>query len=206
MDHSYRGACFCGAVKIRVTGQPNAMGYCHCSSCRSWSGGPVNAFSLWPPESVQVVTGEHSRELRQDRNEPPQILPHSAADSHDAHPPLNMVDVFAATIPTCVPAAGPRQLRRDRDADARRAAKAAATSRPSSAAQAPSFRNSPAQTGSADNHRSDTRDVGRPRQVVERRLDACTLHFNTLMHPAQASKGQRQWPSTAQLQHRPRAC
>jgi len=43
---SYKGECFCGAVEIEVTGEPNAMGYCHCRSCRSWSGGPVNAFSL----------------------------------------------------------------------------------------------------------------------------------------------------------------
>jgi hypothetical protein len=43
---SHLGNCFCGAVKLEVTGSPEAMGYCHCSSCRSWSGGPVNAFSL----------------------------------------------------------------------------------------------------------------------------------------------------------------
>src|SRR3569833_2373880 len=42
------GGCFCGAVEIEVSGAPEAMGYCHCRSCRSWSGGPVNAFSLWP--------------------------------------------------------------------------------------------------------------------------------------------------------------
>src|SRR5260370_31222522 len=54
------GSCFCGAVKLEVTGSPEAMGYCHCSSCRSWSGGPVNAFSLWKPEAVRVTSGaEH---------------------------------------------------------------------------------------------------------------------------------------------------
>src|SRR3954452_1752014 len=57
MTGSYRGACFCGAVELRVTGQPNAMGYCHCRSCRSWSGSPVNAFSLWPTEAVEVLKG-----------------------------------------------------------------------------------------------------------------------------------------------------
>ena len=45
MNHT--GNCFCGAVEIEVSGAPEAMGYCHCRSCRSWSGGPVNAFSLW---------------------------------------------------------------------------------------------------------------------------------------------------------------
>jgi hypothetical protein len=40
------GECFCGAVEIEVSGQPELMGYCHCRSCRSWSATPVNAFML----------------------------------------------------------------------------------------------------------------------------------------------------------------
>ena len=48
------------AVTIEVTGEPAAMGYCHCRSCRSWSGGPVNAFSLWRPQAVRITAGrEH---------------------------------------------------------------------------------------------------------------------------------------------------
>ena len=43
-----------------VTGAPEAMGYCHCSSCRSWSAGPVNAFTLWQADAVKVKSGaEH---------------------------------------------------------------------------------------------------------------------------------------------------
>ena len=51
------GSCFCGVVKLEVTGSPEAMGYCHCRSCRSWSAGPVNAFSLWKPEAVRITRG-----------------------------------------------------------------------------------------------------------------------------------------------------
>src|SRR5690349_14718593 len=51
---THLGTCFCGAVQVEVTGSPEGMGYCHCQSCRSWSGGPVNAFSLWKPEAVRV--------------------------------------------------------------------------------------------------------------------------------------------------------
>jgi len=40
-----------------VTGDPIAMGYCHCQSCRSWSAAPVNAFTLWPSEAVEVTKG-----------------------------------------------------------------------------------------------------------------------------------------------------
>ena len=54
---SYEGSCFCGCVKISVTGEPEVMGYCHCQSCRHWSAGPVNAFSLWKPEAVQITAG-----------------------------------------------------------------------------------------------------------------------------------------------------
>src|SRR5262245_53299221 len=36
-DKVHLGKCFCGAVEIRVTGEPAAMGYCHCTSCRQWS-------------------------------------------------------------------------------------------------------------------------------------------------------------------------
>jgi hypothetical protein len=36
------------------------MGYCHCSSCRHWSAGPVNAFTLLQPESVKITRGEEN--------------------------------------------------------------------------------------------------------------------------------------------------
>src|SRR4051794_22654665 len=57
MTTTHKGACFCGTVEIEVAGEPEGMGYCHCRSCRSWSGGPVNAFSLWKPEAVRVSSG-----------------------------------------------------------------------------------------------------------------------------------------------------
>ena len=55
---SYEGECFCGAVAVEVSGEPEGMGYCHCRSCRSWSGGPVNGFTLWKPENVRIARGE----------------------------------------------------------------------------------------------------------------------------------------------------
>jgi hypothetical protein len=51
----YKGTCFCGAVEVTATGEPAAMGYCHCASCRHWSAGPVNAFTLWPPANVKIT-------------------------------------------------------------------------------------------------------------------------------------------------------
>src|SRR5579872_2294479 len=57
MPTTHKGECFCGAVHVEVSGEPEAMGYCHCRSCRSWSGGPVNAFTLWKPNAVRVTAG-----------------------------------------------------------------------------------------------------------------------------------------------------
>jgi hypothetical protein len=45
-------------VQFTVTGEPAAMVYCHCSDCRLWSAGPVNAYTLWNPEAVKVLQGE----------------------------------------------------------------------------------------------------------------------------------------------------
>jgi hypothetical protein len=52
VEKTFEGQCLCGAVTIVVTGDPEGAGYCHCESCRSWSAGPVNAFTLWKPEAV----------------------------------------------------------------------------------------------------------------------------------------------------------
>ena len=56
-ENTYNGSCFCGAVQLTVSGEPAAMGYCHCESCRHWSAGPVNAFTLWPPERCRSLRG-----------------------------------------------------------------------------------------------------------------------------------------------------
>ena len=53
----HKGKCFCGAVEFQVSGEPAAMGYCHCESCRHWSAGPVNAFTLWAPDALKVTQG-----------------------------------------------------------------------------------------------------------------------------------------------------
>ena len=56
-NSTYSGSCFCGSVQFSVSGEPAAMGYCHCESCRTWSAGPVNAFTLWKPKAVKVTRG-----------------------------------------------------------------------------------------------------------------------------------------------------
>ena len=97
---SYSGSCFCGAVTLEVEGEPEGMGYCHCRSCRSWSGGPVNAFSLWKPETVKVTSGSENLATYQ-KTEVSQRKYCAKCGGHlmTNHPGLGLVDVFAATLP-----------------------------------------------------------------------------------------------------------
>ena len=98
---THTGSCFCGAVTVEVTGAPEAMGYCHCRSCRSWSGGPVNAFTLWKPDAVKVTKGADqvatfAKTPMSERKYCKKCGGHLMAN----HPPLGLVDVFSATLPT----------------------------------------------------------------------------------------------------------
>src|SRR6478672_9515279 len=97
---TFRGTCFCGAVELTVTGEPVGSGSCHCSSCRKWSASPVDAFTLWKPDSAKVVKGAD------------QIGVFNGSDisfrkwckrcgGHlmNEHPGWGVIDVYAATIP-----------------------------------------------------------------------------------------------------------
>jgi len=97
---TYLGRCFCGAIELEVTGAPAAMGYCHCASCRSWSAGPVNAFTLWKPDDVRVTKGgEHLATFEKTKLSRRQYCAKCGGHLMTAHPPLGLVDVYAATIP-----------------------------------------------------------------------------------------------------------
>ena len=97
---SYNGSCFCGAVRFTVSGQPAAMGYCHCDSCRHWSAGPVNAFTLWKPEAIKVTQGAdkigtYNKTPRSYRK----FCKTCGGHLFTEHPHWNLTDVYAAVIP-----------------------------------------------------------------------------------------------------------
>lgn len=100
-EETYNGSCFCGAVQFTVTGEPAAMGYCHCGSCRHWSAGPVNAFILWKPDAVKITRGA---EMLSMYNKTPKSLRKwcKTCGGHvlTEHPVWNLIDVYAATIPS----------------------------------------------------------------------------------------------------------
>jgi len=98
-EKTYEGACFCGAVQISVTGEPAAMGYCHCESCRTWSAEPVNAFTLWQTSQLQIKSdadkiGTYNLTARSSRKWCKSCGGHLFTE----HPHWNLTDVYAATI------------------------------------------------------------------------------------------------------------
>ncbi|MGE3529302.1 MAG: GFA family protein [Methyloceanibacter sp.] len=98
---SYKGECFCGAVKLEASGAPEGMGYCHCRSCRSWSAGPVNAFTLWQPGAVRVTQGaELVGTYAKTPNSERQYCKKCGGHLMTNHPGMGLVDVYAATLPS----------------------------------------------------------------------------------------------------------
>jgi hypothetical protein len=76
------------------------MGYCHCGSCRQWSGSSVNAFTLWTPDAVRITrgaeqVGTYNKSPGSFRKWCKTCGGHILAE----HPQLGLVDVFAAMLP-----------------------------------------------------------------------------------------------------------
>lgn len=99
-DKSYHGSCFCGTVQFTVTGEPGGMGYCHCESCRSWSAGPVNAFTLWPTDAVRITRGDDN--IGSYSKTPLSVrkwCKTCGGHVYTEHPEWGLIDVYAASIP-----------------------------------------------------------------------------------------------------------
>lgn|SRR5262249_43547922 len=95
----YQGQCFCGAVEIAVAGEPVAAGYCHCDSCRHWSAGPVNAFTLWQPGAVRVTKGaDQVGVFNKSELSYRKFCTRCGGHLFTLHPPWNLVDIYAAII------------------------------------------------------------------------------------------------------------
>jgi len=97
---SHIGSCFCGKVTFETTGQPEAMGFCHCQSCRQWSAAPVNAFTLWKPGALRITGGEGNIGTY---NKTPisyrKWCMECGGHLFTEHPTFGLVDIYAAMLP-----------------------------------------------------------------------------------------------------------
>jgi hypothetical protein len=76
------------------------MGYCHCDSCRHWSAGPVNTFTLWNPDAVKVTKGEANvGTFNKTPNSFRKWCKTCGGHVLTEHPTFNLTDVYAAIIP-----------------------------------------------------------------------------------------------------------
>jgi hypothetical protein len=99
-EKGYDGSCFCGTVRFTVSGEPVGMGYCHCDSCRRWSAGPVNAFTLWKPEAVQITQGaENIGTYNSTSKSYRKWCKNCGGHIFTEHPEMGLTDVYAPVIP-----------------------------------------------------------------------------------------------------------
>ena len=97
---THTGSCFCGGVQLVTVGQPVAMGYCHCQSCRHWSASPVNAFTLWTSATVEITHGaERLGAYSKSSNSRREWCTSCGGHLFTRHPKLELLDIFAAVIP-----------------------------------------------------------------------------------------------------------
>lgn len=98
-EKSYSGSCFCGAVEVKVQGQPAIMGYCHCDSCREWSAAPINAFTIWPKGQVSVARGaDRIRTFNRTDRSLRKWCDQCGGHVFTEHPHMGVIDVYAGII------------------------------------------------------------------------------------------------------------
>lgn len=99
MVEKYNGGCFCGAVKIELTGSPALQGFCHCKDCAHWAAAPINAFSLWHPEDLKVTKGESNiGTFNKTENSHRKFCSTCGGHLMTDHPGMGLIDVYANVL------------------------------------------------------------------------------------------------------------
>ncbi len=57
MNPNYDVTCDCGAVAMRLTGEPRVRGVCHCEDCRELLDVPYHQVTAWEPHQFEVTAG-----------------------------------------------------------------------------------------------------------------------------------------------------
>jgi hypothetical protein len=54
MTSKIKGGCFCGEVRYEITGDPIAMGKCHCRDCKLATGSGYFPYILVSPDALKI--------------------------------------------------------------------------------------------------------------------------------------------------------
>ena len=101
MVETHPAKCYCGAVTIEASGAPVDMGYCHCDACRRYSGGPVNAFTLWKIDNVKVTKGKESLgKFKSSEMSERCYCTKCGGNVFVEHATLGLIDIPAGVLPT----------------------------------------------------------------------------------------------------------
>lgn len=95
----FEASCFCGAVGLRVVGEPIEMGYCHCESCRTHAGAPVVMFALFADRQITVTRGvERLNAFDKTGRSTRRFCQHCGGSVMTEHPGTGFTDVSAAIL------------------------------------------------------------------------------------------------------------
>ena len=107
MAETHKGSCYCGAVAIETSGSPEAMGYCHCDACRTYSGAPMAAFTLWKTDAVKVTGGEELLGYFQSSDfSHRRYCTKCGGRVMNQHPSIGLIDISPAQLPSVAFQAG----------------------------------------------------------------------------------------------------
>ena len=101
MTKTLAGKCFCGAVQYTLPDEFRYAMNCHCSNCRRTTGSAFKPFAGIERGKLQVTKGE-DKIATYHKTEVSYRKYCTVCGGHlmTNHPPLGVVDVFTATIPT----------------------------------------------------------------------------------------------------------
>ena len=100
MKRPTRGSATAAPSRLRSQAIRRAPATAIAPPVRSWSAGPVNAFTLWKPEAVKVTQGEDQiGEYNKNERSYRQWCKVCGGHLLTRHPQWGLVDVYAATIP-----------------------------------------------------------------------------------------------------------
>lgn len=52
------GQCHCGAIRYKLSGEPQHHTLCHCTDCRRAAGAPMVGWAGYPADALNVTRGE----------------------------------------------------------------------------------------------------------------------------------------------------